>query len=130
MVLRFVLQHFKIRISMSNYEIKIVRIPGHEDVIAKAKQIGKTRYRMKDACVIHIEKVKQEGEQEQTLNFSLALTPFLMPYMKQDSEIEVDATFVTDPDDRLIDKYNSLFSPIIQPKLRANTNPQGLISLK
>lgn len=107
---------------MSNLGIKIVRILGHEDVIAKVKAIGHGKYRISDPCVIRLEDAAQttEGPNGQKLaKWNLALSPFFMPYMKQDQSVEVEG-ILFEPDDRLVARYNQLFSPIIQPALEVN----------
>jgi hypothetical protein len=112
-------------------DIKIIRALGiYDDIIAKVERKGKNRYALKDACNIRIDKVQTEDKSEQTnVQFQIMLSPFLMPYMKQEQTVELDVLFVAEPEEQVIAKYNSLFSPIITPSLSVNKQPSsGIIT--
>jgi len=117
---------------MSNLGVKIIRMLGHEDVIAKVKAIGNKHYRIKDACIIRVQQAQEEVDPNDTgqknVRFELTLSPFLTPYMKQDQEVDVEGV-IFEPEDRVLVRYNAMFSPIIQPTLQANTGlTPGLIT--
>jgi hypothetical protein len=116
---------------MSNLGVKIIRMLGHEDIIAKVKQIGKRSYRIKDACIIRVQQAQEEdsvnADGQKNVRFELALSPFLTPYMKQDQEVEVEGVLF-EPEERVLYRYNAMFSPIIQPTLQVNKQNAGLIT--
>lgn len=116
---------------MSNLGVKIIRILGHEDVIAKVKAIGKNRYRISDPLVVRVQQAQEENEVDEngqkTVRFELTLSPFFAPYMKQVQEVEVEGVLF-EPDERILYRYNSWFSPIIQPTLQVKKQAAPLIT--
>jgi len=121
-------------------DIKIVRILGvADDIICKITKAG-GKWQINDPLIIRCIPVETpqkndsgivtaetaQEPQNPRISFNIALAPFHMPYMRSDRPLECDACQVSyriDPTDEVIEKYNSLFSPIIQPKFGVARQP-------
>jgi hypothetical protein len=112
-------------------EVKIVRLLGiSDDLICEVQRNG-GKYRLVNPTIVRIIPIEQEQpkselditqpQQKAKISFRIEMGPFLMPYMKNEP-LECDkcqVVFVISPTDEMVDKYNSIFSPIIQPRLTA-----------
>ena len=95
--------------------LKVLRVLGlTEDVIAEVTPHSGSSFVLKNPCVIMVLPLK-EGETDP----KIVMAPLLAPYMKGDVIIleKRNILFMIDPLDQVSDKYDSLFSSIIQPKL-------------
>jgi hypothetical protein len=110
-------------------DIKIIRLLGvADDIICKIVKCGGKFQIINPLGIraIPVEKEKSElitpESDNPKIDFRLVLAPFHMPYMRLDKPLECDkcqVVFEIEPTDQVIEKYNSIFSPIIQPKFVA-----------
>jgi hypothetical protein len=108
-------------------EVKILVLFSGDEVIAKVKQNGH-RWHVENPCMLKVvqvpddSKVETLNESNKSVKFDIILSPLIKPYMKE-GPINIDdrlVIYTVDPSDKLVEKYNSLYSSIITSTLNLN----------
>ena len=116
-------------------EVKIVRLLGNQDVIAKVhvhRDKDRTSYRLTDvhALMVVPEEVPQSdlaiNQQPARQKLSIQLYPFLAVYMNGKKSIDLDqfhVLFLADPTPGILDYYNQKTSGLILPPSADSISP-------
>ena len=120
------------------YSIKIVRLLGNQDLIAKVdvrRDNGRIVYRLVDAFSLMIVPVEEPASnlvspgQPPRMKLNVQLDPFLAIYMNEKKYIDLDqfhVLFLSDPKPGILDFYNRRTSSLILPQTDGTILPAQL----